>query len=223
MKIILITLSLITSLLGECNQFYYKKPVININLKHTELCNRFFVIEYNPSTKTPYYTANVLTTEIVQGSGSIGRKDTFHEDVRLVPKIQSTLKDYKKSGYDRGHLVPSDDMPDFESQNESFSLSNIVPQNPKNNRGVWKKLEDEARDYTRIEKRVYVISGPIYDNYNKTIGNNVIVPTRLFKIIFLPSKNKSIVYVVNNNGNRDLNITNINELEKVVQFKFSNK
>ena len=204
---------------GSCDQFYYNKPVITT--KHITLCNDYFVIEYSPTTKTPIYTANVLTYNIVQKAKDIGRKDTFHEDERLPFSSRSLLSDYKKSGYDRGHMIPSDDMPDFKSQNQTFSLANMVPQNASNNRGTWKKLENKTREYTNKESKVYVISGPIYDTLTTQVGNHVMVPTRLFKIIILPEQKKTLVLIVDNSKNKDINITTLQELQKVVPIRFN--
>ncbi len=213
----LLFLLLTISLFGSCDQFYYKKPTVTTI--HREICNEYFVIEYSPTTKTPIYTANVLTRSIVRNSQEIGRKDTFHEEERLAPSERSTLNDYKRSGYDRGHMVPSDDMPTYESQYETFSLANIVPQNASNNRGIWKKLENKAREYTKVEEKVYVISGPIYDNLSTKI-NGVAVPTRLFKIIMLPQQNKTLVLVTNNSKDKTIDVISLEELEKFVPIRF---
>lgn len=201
----------------SCTAFYHKKPTV-FGVHYT-ICNNFYVTEYNPLTKTPLYSADVLTADSVAKSTNIKRVNSFHIEHSIPITTASTLKDYTNSGYDRGHIVPCDDMPDSVSQYQSFSLSNMVPQNPNNNRGLWKKLENEARNYTKTEAKVYVISGPIYDNYTTKL-HSVIVPTRLFKVIYLPSKNKTLVYVVKNINNSDLNITTIDALQKVVPIKF---
>jgi endonuclease G len=201
-----------------CDQFYFKKPTITTN--HITICNPDFVIEYSPVTKTPIYSANILTLSSVKQAKLIGRKDTFHEDPNIPIQYRSTLNDYKKSGYDRGHMLSCEDAPNFQSQYTTFSLANMVPQDHSNNIGVWKKLENTARNYTKTEHRVYVISGPIYNNLTTSIGNDVKVPQRLFKIIILPDQNRTIVTVVNNSNSRDINITTLKELQKVVPIKF---
>lgn len=203
---------------SSCDQFYFKKPSVTIS--NYVICNEDYTTVYNPTTKTPVYSADVLTKDSVALSTHLQRKNSFHQEPTLSSSIASTLSDYDKTGYDRGHIVPCDDMPNTTDQYQSFSLANMVPQNPNNNRGLWKKLEEEARNDTKTEPKVYVISGPIYDNTNTKIGNNVIVPTRLFKIIFLPTQNKTIVYVVHNYDNSDLNITTLSELQKITPLRF---
>jgi endonuclease G len=209
---------LTSSLSASCDQFYFKKPSVTIS--NYVICNSEYTTVYNPATKTPVYSADVLTKDSVALSTHLVRKNSFHPESSIPTNIASTLNDYDKTGYDRGHMVPCDDMTNTADQYQSFSLVNMVPQNPNNNRGLWKKLEEEARNDTKTEPKVYVISGPIYDNYNTKIGNNVIVPTRLFKIIFLPTQNKTIVYVVHNSDNSDLNTTTLSELQKVTPLRF---
>jgi endonuclease G len=203
---------------APCDEFYYKKPIVT-SAQHINICNEAYVTEYSPITKTPIYSADFLTKDTVQKAEALTRVNSFHEET-TAPLPRAKLSDYDKT-YDRGHVVPCDDMPTTSAQFQSFTLANMVPQNPNNNRGLWKKLETEARNYTKTEPKVFVISGPIYDNNNTTIGaDKVQVPTRLFKIIYLPTHNKTIVYIVHNSDNSDLNTTTIKELERLVPIKF---
>ncbi len=69
--------------------------------------------------------------------------------------------DYTNSGYDRGHLVSSEDRTATAANNEStFILTNVVPQAPRNNRGPWLRLEETGRDLAEQSDEVYVIAGP---------------------------------------------------------------
>ena len=62
------------------------------------------------------------------------RESQFYADPRLPPADQAQLEDYRRSGFDRGHMTPSGDMPDGQAQQQSFSLANMVPQTPELNR-----------------------------------------------------------------------------------------
>ena len=67
------------------------------------------------------------------------REGQFHPDDRLPVADQAQFEDYRRSGYDRGHMTPSGDMPDETAQQQSFSLANMVPQTPDLNRGIWSR------------------------------------------------------------------------------------
>ena len=127
----------------------------------------------------------INTEELVKATN---RTDDFRPD----PKISTgsaTLADYKGSGYDRGHLAPAADLAySKETMSESFYMSNMSPQTGGLNRGVWKDLEAEVREWTQAFGSIYVISGPVLekDSY-PTIGENkVAVPEYYYKVLFAP-------------------------------------
>ncbi|MBQ7159018.1 MAG: DNA/RNA non-specific endonuclease [Treponema sp.] len=116
------------------------------------------------------------------------------DDFRPDPEISTgsaTLSDYRKSGYDRGHLAPAADFAYSQTaMSETFFMSNMTAQAPQFNRGVWKKLEDQVRTWARTYGRAYVICGPVLDEPAEsyaTIGaNKVVIPRYFYKIILLP-------------------------------------
>lgn len=88
-----------------------------------------------------------------------------------------------------------------DAYNESYLLSNIVPQNPENNGGIWQNLEEYVNIWTENYGEVYVITGPIYDYKSlrhETVGGNLWAPAALFKIIYAPSKQKILSFVIPN-------------------------
>ena len=161
------------------------------------------------------------------------RKDNFVADPSVPKEHSASLNDYKKSGYDRGHLAPYASM-DFSkvSANESFYLSNISPQKPSLNRKGWAKLESNVRFWSAYYKGAYVITGPIYkqNKVKKTIGNKVAVPDYFFKIIYAPDKYqepKTIAFVMPNSkvSNKDVSKyrVSIKEIEERTGLKFLDK
>lgn len=104
---------------------------------------------------------------------------------QLPANERAELKDYAKSGYDRGHMSPSADMPSESAQAESFSLANMVPQDHNHNTGIWSSIESATRYLAKKEGSLYVITGPIYKGTLKSIGNGVLVPTYIYKVIYL--------------------------------------
>lgn len=116
------------------------------------------------------------------------RTNKFIEDDLVVTKTANN-NDYKKSGFDRGHLAPAADMTwDKQAMDESFYYSNISPQLPGFNRGIWKNLESDVRQWAKKYKTVLITTGPICGSTDEVIGENkVIVPTKFFKTIVIYS------------------------------------
>ncbi len=115
-------------------------------------------------------------------------------DFRPDPKIttgSSTLADYKGSGYDRGHLTPAADMSfDKSAMSETFYMSNMSPQAPQFNRGIWQQLEAQVRTWAKKFGTIYVVSGPILEKNAKdyaTIGKSkVVIPQYYYKAVLIP-------------------------------------
>lgn len=165
------------------------------------LCFRQFAVQHSGLTKTPLWSAEHLTVGRVRAADAVIRVDTFHAEKRLPAKERATLNDYKASGFDRGHMSPSGDMPDAASQQESFSLANMVPQAPCSNELLWERIEFGVRAYVVNGHEVYVVTGPIFDGASlATIGNDVAVPTRIYKALFEPATGQAGVYVTANDN-----------------------
>lgn len=131
------------------------------------------------------------------------RGDNFQEDPK-VPTGSATLADYRRSGYDRGHLAPAADMAfSVRTMDDSFYMSNMSPQKPQFNRGIWKDLEAQVRQFAITEKDIYVVTGPILPKTKTvTIGaNKVTVPTHYYKVIYdRTPPEKMIGFILPNEG-----------------------
>ncbi len=117
--------------------------------------------------------------------GSTDRQDNFRPDGALPAGFyQVTPNDYRGSGYDRGHVVPSGDRTSSVGANAAtFLMTNIIPQAPDNNRGTWRELEEYGRSLVyQYDHSLHVFAGA-YGSQG-TIGNRAIaIPSRLWKII----------------------------------------
>ena len=116
---------------------------------------------------------------------SVERKDNFRED-KAVTTGSATLNDYKKSGYDRGHMAPAADFRwSFDAMNDTFYLSNMCPQTHAFNAGIWSDLEEAVRSIAYEDECIYVVTGPVLtDGPYETIGENkVAVPKYVYKVI----------------------------------------
>lgn len=118
-------------------------------------------------------------------SGSTGRTDAFAADTNLPPNfywVQAT--DYSGSGYDRGHMCPSADRTDTIPHNmDTFRMSNMIPQAPDNNQGVWANLETYSRAIA-ASNEVLIICGPQGFGANRTASTGAIpIASNVWKII----------------------------------------
>jgi endonuclease G len=167
----------------------------------TLLCRTGYLLAHDGDLKTPIWVAERLTKEKALEKEA-KRKDNFKADPNLTPGSRAELADYKGSGYDRGHMAPSADFGwSQEAMDESFLLSNMIPQSGPNNQQIWANLEAHVRDWAIARGTLYIYTGPIYydDKAEKTIGKNKVgVPELLFKVIYDPQAKEAIAFMLPN-------------------------
>jgi endonuclease G len=202
---ILIILWLLTSVAlanpidDKCPQHVYKgAPVSPIKSDDQYLCRTNYAVHYRYDTRTAEYVVEHVTKQSVTGPAK--RKDDFRADPEIKKEHQSLLSDYNGNPYDRGHLAPAgDNTQNTKVMSESFLLSNMVPQVPNNNRGIWKQLETFVREWTLKGLDIYVVSGTIYSRNSKTIGDNKVgVPDKIWKVIIDKNTGESIAFIFPN-------------------------
>lgn len=168
------------------------------------LCFDGFAVLYSGESKTAVYSAEHFTYEKLKKAPSIKRTNRFYEEARLPSRYRANLKDYVKSGFDRGHLFPAGNAASDEAMAQSFSLANIVPQNPSHNRGPWaRSVERAVRQYVdRTQSDVYIVTGPIYDSKTpKKLGEaQTWIPDHLFKFIYDPNVHQAWGYILKNDA-----------------------
>jgi len=227
---ILLILSLSTAIAvanpidDKCPQFVVRgAPVSTIKSNDQYLCRLNYAVHYRYDTKTAEYVVEHVTKASV--SGPAKRKDNFHPDSEIPKEHAAQLSDYDKT-YDRGHLAPAgDNTISDEIMSQSFLLTNMVPQVPNNNRGIWKQLETYVRDWAENGMDIYVVSGTIYSNSSKTIGaNRVGVPDKLFKVIIDKTTGHTIAFIFPNTALPVADLlkyaTNIDAVEKATGINF---
>lgn len=203
---------------GCLKQFYRDVPPLlskdSLKKDSYALCFNDFNVMYSGVSKTPLWTAEYLTPERL--SIKIKREDNFHEETRVKLAHRALLSDYRGSGYDRGHMAPNGDMNNTAAQYDSFSLANMVPQAPKNNQEVWRKLEEAVRSIvTKQHKDAYVLTGPVFEGKRlKTIGKGVIVPTAVYKAVYLPKQGVIGAYYAPNNNSQQVKVVSVCYLEE---------
>lgn len=186
-----------------------------------------YVVGFNDSTHCPDWTMyRLLATNLV--NKKIGRTEDFRHDAQ-VPR-SAELGDYKGSGWSRGHMVPAGDMKWSEkAMSESFLLSNIVPQDTRNNSGAWNRIEQQVRNWAMRENGLVVITGPIFDEDSAPRyigGTKVRVPDFIYKIVFDDSPpRKMIAFIVANRDSKKKPwefAVSVDEVEEATGMDFFN-
>lgn len=169
------------------------------------VCHEGYASEYNPRSKTPVWVVEHLTAANLKDHKAT-RQEDFRPDPDISPKSEANLEDYSHSGFDRGHMAPAEDFRgNIRQMSQSFFLSNLVPQNPDNNRGIWARLEKNVRDWAFQRGDLYLITGPVFLNNTPQgwIGNHltpVAVPTHLYKIIYDAKRKEALGFLIPNSS-----------------------
>jgi endonuclease G len=149
------------------------------------LDHKWFKVHYDPKIRLARYVEYTLEKKNLLTKGG-KRKDKFIADP-MLEKSQlpyATPLEYKKTGFDRGHLAPARDFSfSQEANNETFVMSNMAPQTPNLNRGAWLKLEEQVRYWACGEEKLTVITGPIFVGNEPRLPSGLIIPQRFFKIV----------------------------------------
>jgi endonuclease G, mitochondrial len=149
----------------------------------------YFTLSYNEKYEQAEWVAYELKNN--RYSSRDFKRPYFIED----PKVSTQSADwrnYKKSGYDKGHLCPAGDMKfDLNAYNDTFYTSNISPQKHDFNSGIWNTLEGKVRYWAQKYDAIYVVTGGILTNDLETIGREkVAVPKYFYKVLLDESKGK---------------------------------
>jgi len=165
-----------------------------------------FILSYDRRNRVAHWVFEHLTPESTKRAENVDRtKSEFVEDISIHPFFRSSNKDYKYSGFDRGHMAAAGNhMTDQRFMDETFLLSNMAPQVGKGfNRDKWEHLERYVRKLTKLYRNVYCCTGPLYLPHMEPDGkmyvkyqvigqNNVAVPTHFFKIVVMENESRDL-------------------------------
>ncbi len=157
-----------------------------------------FSYGFSPHYRQSLWVAyQFLSSELTK---RVGRSNRFTSDP--YESESATNEDYKRSGFDKGHLAPAADMHwNPEAMRQSFYFTNISPQLPALNRGGWKYLENQVREWTRRYDTLYVVTGPLFLKTLTYIGKNQIpVPSHFYKALLtrFDGRWESIAFIMEN-------------------------
>lgn len=175
-----------------------------------------YVLSYNRSRGTANWVSWHLNKD---WKGNAARQDDFRADPTLPTGWYAVSpNDYTNTGFDRGHICPSDDRDaSVEDNSATFLMTNMLPQAPQNNRQTWRLLEEYGRTLVTQGNELYIIAGGYgrggsgsRGSTTETIaGGRVTVPNRVWKVMLVIS-----------NGGDDLN--RINTSTRVIAVDMPN-
>lgn len=154
-----------TSGTGECGELTYQGfPRLEPPMRASHfVCHNGFALQYAMPLRSALWVVQKLRAEDLDAPTVTREKEEFRPDARLPEGATPAPDRFTRTGYDRGHLAPAGDFVENPAgMSHSFYTSNIVPQDPGNNRGIWVRLEKNVRAWARQKGEVYVITGPVY-------------------------------------------------------------
>jgi endonuclease G len=141
----------------------------------------FFFTCHSPAHKVPFWVAHTLEKR----AAASARPSRFRQD-RGLASPSAADRDYRFSGFHRGHLAPAADFSSPDAVRATFLLSNAVPQKPSVNTGAWRRLENAVRRSAYTAHRVHVFTGALFEGEVITIGRGrVAVPSHTYKVVLV--------------------------------------
>jgi len=190
------------------------------------LTNVGYVAGYSEQLKDPVWVCYRLFK--VNSLQAPPRPQKFDMDSRTVAGVTSA--DYTSSGYDRGHMAPNFAIAvcyGAQAQLETFLMSNILPQKPHLNRGVWERLESqEIREYAQRYETIWVIDGPVFGDHPTRLKAGVAISTKCYKIIAREERGMPSVMAfimpqdVTGNESPSQFVTSVREIENQTRLNF---
>jgi len=211
--------SAIISIVTSAQKYELPAPVPREQL----IEHSMFTLSYNEGYELSSFVAWQITPEQAKATG------TFKEKYTGDPKVTtgtSEVKDYRNSGFILAQIAPPEDMftsPD--AVEETFLMSNVVPQKPAFNKYIWKVSENLIREWAKEGHTLYVIAGPVFtDAPFGTFGDNkVSIVVRYFKAVLDVHGERAIGFIYRNNmssGTPKSFAVSVDELEKITGMDF---
>lgn len=126
-------------------------------------CRKGFALQYAVPVRSSLWVTQHLRAEDLDEPKFSPDRAGFRPDGFLPENITPTPERFTRTGYKLGHLAPPEDFPEnAPAISHSHYTSNVVAQDPGNDAGIWKRLEENVRAWAAAKGEVYVITGPIY-------------------------------------------------------------
>ena len=199
------------------------------NLGDTLGYGDYFTVSYSKNHRQSEWVAYELSKKNLDKE-DFRRPPSFKTEKRVEKKFQVGHRDYSSTNFDRGHLASAADFSwSREGIEQTFFTTNISPQEPRFNRGIWKKLENHVRGWAIQYEHLYVVTGPILTERAKKRfpkeKNYIAVPRRYYKILLNYTNDApfAIGFIMKNESSQaplsSFAVT-IDEIEKITGIDF---
>lgn len=160
------------------------------------LCREGYVIGYNYSRKAADWVVYRLTPN--EFDGDEARLKNFRPDESIPEQYQVLANDYDEPIYELGHLVSAESQDGSKTlMSETFIISNVLPQLPTFNKGIWKGLENRERKWAKSKKELFIYIGVLYEGDKiKYLKGKIPIATHYFKIFYSPQTNEVLSYLI---------------------------
>lgn len=184
----------------------------------------FYTLSYHEKFEQAEWVAYYIKPQNTQSQHF--DRPFFIQDEKVTTQ-SADWKNYKKSGYDKGHLCAAADMKFSKTAfNDTFLTSNVSPQKHDFNEGIWNRLEQKTRYWASKYDGVFVVTGGVLTDDLKTIGQeDVAVPNYFYKIIMKEiDGKKSIISFLVPAQDSDVPlykfVTTVDSIEKITGIDF---
>lgn len=157
--------------------------IIPEGVPSTIVHHKGYTVSFNEDLRIPNCVCYMLTPDDVTTEG-VSRTDEFLPDPEIASCPES--REYSRSGYDRGHMMPAADCKtSIERMRESFYLSNVCPQDHALNEGSWCDLEKQVRFWCKhwYKDTLWVACGPVVSKDCPRTASNIAVPSAFWKAV----------------------------------------
>ncbi len=203
----------------DTNEYFLPSSTTNQIIHHSN-----YSLSYSETHEQAEWVAYELKKSHLSNSNF---KRPYFEIDKAVTTGAAHWRNYKKSGYDRGHLCPAGDRKfSREAHDETFLTSNISPQRHDFNSGVWNRLEQKVRYWAKKYDGVFVVTGGVLKGNLKTIGTeDVAVPNQFYKVLIdnNTGETKMIAFLMpHKDSNKPLYefVVSVDEIEKLTSIDF---
>jgi endonuclease G len=207
------------ALADTCPSFYFQGTAPRVGASAAPdqkiFCHTFYAVNYSTTLKDPLWSAEYLTAARAIGGDKTQRvKRPFGPQVGLDPNLEGRHEDFTNEGVDRGHMTPANDAADIPEQEDTFVVTNIVPQAKMLNEHLWAYLEASVHELAEENGEVFVVTGPVFDGAPKWMKGRIAIPTATYKAVYVPKTGQFSVFIASNVDATVCKVTSIAALIK---------